>query len=127
MDRFGLLGTVRLSFGYDHQGRVHEIHDGEGRLFLEIDRPGAAPVLTAGSWRTQLALGPQGWLENVKGALGETAITLIPEQDIGWPDHVGIIGLGVGHRDDAPFALEAYVGAPRSLGRRPGCRRPRRG
>src|SRR5215471_21575316 len=48
---------------------------------------------------------------------GELA-TRFAEQDIGWPHHVGEVGLVVGHLYDAPFALNAHGGSSRSLGNR---------
>lgn len=51
-------------------------------------------------------------------AKGEFAAALFLEQDVGRLHHVGIIGGEVGHLGDAPFALEAHAGAPRSLGKR---------
>jgi len=42
-------------------------------------------------------------------AEGELAPTLVLRTGYSWLDHVGIIGLEVGHRDDAPSALEAHA------------------
>lgn len=49
-------------------------------------------------------------------AEGELAAALAVEQNVGWFDHVGVVGRIIRHLDDAPFAL--HVAAPKSLGRR---------
>jgi RHS repeat-associated protein len=69
-----LTGTVRYAFGYDSQGRLATITDGNGNV-TSIERDGAGEpmaILAADGQRTAITLDAHGYLASLTNPVGET-------------------------------------------------------
>ena len=68
-----LTGRTRLQFGYDADGRLTTVTDGDGNVVtIERDAAGKATAIVApGNIRTSLTIRPDGMLGEVKNAENE--------------------------------------------------------
>jgi len=67
-----LTGALRYQFGYDVDGYLTSITDGDGNITL-IERTGATPaaIVAPGGQRTVLGVNGDGWLSSVTNPAGE--------------------------------------------------------
>jgi RHS repeat-associated protein len=68
-----LTGALRYQFGYDSEGYLISVTDGDGNV-TTIERTGAAPtaIVAPGGQRTTLSVDGNGWLNSMTNPSGET-------------------------------------------------------